>query len=255
MSWRRAFKLGLKTFVTGVLLFLIGFLMTILGILFVFTGVGILGIAMIIAGLLIAATSFFVATLKVVDSMIREAVGGSFVETVVRSIPDEERVPILSRLGGEIRISKSVEIEAPVDRGFEYITNVENVVEWLPIVTRCEQVEGEGLLAVKRYVVRLGRRSCEFRTCVIEWDPPRKYAEALETRDRKLRELIHEGILKKTETGFRYYFRLSLKLGPPLLGWLRARKLKGELEASVAKGLENLKRKLEREIYVTAIRR
>ncbi|MCX8172412.1 MAG: SRPBCC family protein [Archaeoglobaceae archaeon] len=167
--------------------------------------------------------------------------------SVVWGVKELEKVPLISRLLGEKKIAKAVEIKVPLELGFKYIANGENAVEWHPDVREAKRVEGEyGPTSVVRYVVQIGKRKYEFTTRVTHWDPPRKYVDVSKFNTSLVRKYVHEGIFSPTQEGFRYIFVLDFKLGPPGLGWLTTRIKAKEIEESLERSLEKLKRVLEK---------
>ncbi|MEM0215611.1 MAG: SRPBCC family protein, partial [Archaeoglobaceae archaeon] len=208
---------------------------------------GFLAILVGLLGLLICATAFIAAVFKVSDNLIREKIREILKTSVVWNIKELEKVPLIRRLLGEKKIAKAVEIKVPIELGFRYIANGENAVEWHPDIREAKRIEGEfGPSSVMKYVAEVGKRRYEFTTKVTHWDPPKKYVDVSKFNTSLIRKYVHEGIFNPTQDGFRYIFVLNFKLGPPGLGWLTTRIKSKEIEESLERALERLKRVLEK---------
>ncbi|MCS7143853.1 MAG: SRPBCC family protein [Archaeoglobaceae archaeon] len=247
MNWIRAYKLAIKTFIFGLIWFIIGLLFVLAGVLFFFSGLGLLAIIVGLLGLLICATAFLAAVFKVSDNLIRDKIRQMLKTSMVWSMKELEKVPLIPRLLGERKIAKAVEIKVPIELGFKYIANGENAIEWHPDIKEAKRIEGEfGPTSVMKYTAQIGRRKYEFTTRVTQWDPPRKYVDVSKFNTSLIRKYVHEGIFNPTADGFRYIFVLDFKLGPLGLGWLTTRLKAKEIEESLERSLEKLKRVLEK---------
>ncbi|MCL7396694.1 MAG: SRPBCC family protein [Thaumarchaeota archaeon] len=144
------------------------------------------------------------------------------------------------------RIERSVEIEVPLEKGFWYIVDGENSLEWYPDVRGAKRIAGEvGPTLVMRYVVEIRGKRYEFETRVVEWDPPKRYVDESRFKTRLVKRYVHEGVFEPTEHGFKYTFILDYHLGPTGLGWTTDRLRKRDIERSIEKSLEKLKHVLE----------
>ena len=247
MQWKRAYKLAIKTFIFGLIWFIIGLLFVFAGALFFFSGLAILAIPIGIIGIIICATSFIAAILKVSDNIVRERIQEAIKTNIVKNVKELEKLPLIPKLLGEKKIAKAVEIKVSIEVGFKYIADGENAIEWHPYVREAKRIEGEfGPSSVVKYTVEVGKRKYELTTKVIEWDPPRKYVDVSKFNTRLVRKYVHEGIFEPTKDGFRYTFVLNFKLGPPGLGWLTTRLRAKSVEEGLEKALERLKAVLEK---------
>jgi hypothetical protein len=139
------------------------------------------------------------------------------------------------------RIERSIEIEVPLEKGFWYIVDGENSLEWHPDVREAKRIAGEvGPTSVMRYVVEIRGKRYEFETRVVEWDPPKRYVDESRFKTRLVKRYVHEGVFEPTENGFRYTFILDYHLGPTGLGWITNRLRKRDIERSIEKSLEKL---------------
>jgi|GEM_PF-2861407 hypothetical protein len=247
MNWLTAYKLGIKSFILGLLWFIVGMLFVVAGILFFFSGLGLLAIIVGLFGLLICATAFIASIFKVSDNLIRDKIRQTLKTSAVWTMKELEKLPLVPRLLGEKKIAKAVEIKVPIDLGFKYIANGENAIEWHPDIKEAKRIEGEfGPSSIVKYVAQIGKRKYEFTTRVTHWDPPKRYVDVSRFNTTLVRKYVHEGLFKPTQDGFRYIFVLHVKLGPPGLGWLTTRLKAKEIEESLERALDRLKRVLEK---------
>lgn len=74
----------------------------------------------------------------------------------------------------------SEHIDRPPEDVFAYITNLDNALEWLPAVTRLEQITQGPLAVGTRYheTRQVGDREGQVEMEVTAYDPPRTYATA-----------------------------------------------------------------------------
>ena len=76
----------------------------------------------------------------------------------------------------------SEHIDRPVEDVFAYVTDLDNALNWLPAVTRLEQVTQGSVAVGTRYreTRQVGDREGRVEMEVTEYDPPRRYATAFD---------------------------------------------------------------------------
>ncbi len=142
------------------------------------------------------------------------------------------------------RIEKSIEIEAPLERVFNYIKDLERQPEWMPnikshIITS-DRKEGVGITT--HCITEEGGRRIEWDSEVTEWEENRKIAWECKP------PLKNKGsfTLEPTDKGTKVIFEMEYELPYSVLGKIIDMvKVKKEIEENISKGLENLKSILE----------
>ena len=143
-----------------------------------------------------------------------------------------------------VKIRKSIEIKAPLEKVFAYVVDGENAPEWHPSVKKAKRITGEvGKTSVMRYVAIVGKKKYEFETKVLKYEKNKRYVDVM--TKGPLKKYVHVGTFERTEDGSRYIFDLDYEFPWGVIGKIVAKLRKSKVEKETEKSLENIKRILE----------
>ena len=144
-----------------------------------------------------------------------------------------------------MRIDRSVTIDAPRSRVWDYVTDPENYTEFMEGLTRWD-VEGEparGLGARYRVLIRVGSADVGGLIEVVEWSPEGDMAWSSVTGvDQRGRWRLREDSQGCTRVSFRFAYGVA---GSGITGLLAERVASIPLGRRFRRSLENVKAALE----------
>ena len=151
-----------------------------------------------------------------------------------------------------MRVSADVEISAPPEAVWAYITDPEKVLHFMAGVTRWEVVSDEdrGPGARYRMLMRVGSAEVGSLVEVVEYDEPRDMAWVSVTGlDQRGRWRLRERRGGKTRVEFRLAYGVA---GAGLFGWASERIAAPQVSKHLRRSLGQLKRQVEHEQLRTA---
>lgn len=144
-----------------------------------------------------------------------------------------------------MRLSESVVVGAPKAEVWEYLSNLDNYLDFLSGVTRWE-AEGEldsGCGARRRMLIRVGSAEVGGLIEVVEWDAPNDLAWSSVTGvDQRGRLRLRSAGAASTRVEMRFAYGVA---GAGLAGWISERVSAPSLRRHLRMSLQGLKREVE----------
>jgi uncharacterized membrane protein len=146
-----------------------------------------------------------------------------------------------------VRLNESVVISAPQPAVWDYLSDLDNYLEFMSGITRWD-AEGEqrsGLGARRRMLIRVGSAEVGGLIEVVEWDQPNDLAWSSVTGiDQRGRLRLRAAGTNSTRVEMRYQYGVA---GGGLAGWISEHVSAPTLRRHLRTSLQQLKRLVERE--------
>ena len=146
-----------------------------------------------------------------------------------------------------MRLNESVVISAPQPAVWEYVSDLDNYLEFMSGITRWD-AEGElrsGLGARRRMLIRVGSAQVGGLIEVVEWDAPNDLAWSSVTGvDQRGRLRLRPAGARSTRVEMRYQYGVA---GGGLAGWLSEHVSAPTLRTHLRTSMEQLKRLVEKQ--------
>src|SRR5204863_10178572 len=146
-----------------------------------------------------------------------------------------------------MRIVESIEINAPRELVWEFVSDPARVLHFMSGMTRWEvcSTEERGLGARYRMLMRVRSAEVGGLVEVVEWEEPTDIAWSSVTGvDQRGRWRLRERPDGRTRAEFRYSYGVA---GAGLLGWAAEKVAAPTVQANLRRSLQQLKRQVEHE--------
>jgi uncharacterized membrane protein len=146
-----------------------------------------------------------------------------------------------------MRIAVCIEVAAPCELVWEYVTDPGRYLHFMAGMTRYEAAGGPktGVGARYRTLMRVGSAEVGGLIEVVEWDEPADFAwNSVTGIDQRGRWRLRERPGGRTRVEFRFQYGVA---GAGLLGWLAEQVAAPTVRANLRRSLQQLKRQVEHE--------
>ena len=139
------------------------------------------------------------------------------------------------------KVERSITINAPVDKVFDYITDPANEMEWFSSISDIRDIKGQGVGQKYGYTYKLAGLPLKGESEVIEYTPNQRYV----TKSKGGMVSTFTWTFSPEDSGTRLNVVVEYTIPVPILGKVGERLALGQVEREADYAVANIKERLE----------